>query len=114
MMPIGVRHTRALYGLAETAHLCDVSQWWLRQRYYSGKIKGHKVAGRLKFPASEIDRLLTETKAPYEPATEGIGVISAQGRKERRDSKKPATSMTRMIVDQACECSRYKLVKQFS
>lgn len=90
MMPTGIPHTAAVYTLAEGGRLASVSAWWLHQQFYKGKIKLHRIAGKLMLPANELDRLLQESVATYEPSV-GIGAIAAKCARERAAKRRRAS-----------------------
>jgi hypothetical protein len=100
-------HMRVAYPFDEAgAILGDVSDWWLRKLYRTGKLRCLRVAGKLMVPAGELDRLVAEAAAPYQPATQGIGLIAprfnrqraAARRKQRAISRKPAGSTSGKTV----------------
>jgi excisionase family DNA binding protein len=81
-------HVRLAYPVREAAQLLGVSVWTLRDLFYNGKIRAHRLGNKLLIPASEIDRLLAESEATYMPSISGIGTIAAQHNKQRAEERR--------------------------
>ena len=53
-----------LYPVKIAAQLLGVSIWTIRQAAYRGEVASAKIGAKLLIPASEIDRVVTESTRP--------------------------------------------------
>jgi hypothetical protein len=91
------------------AKLGGVSEWWVRDQFYAGKLKGHRFGGRLMIPSSELARIAAESESSYVPAATtgiGIGAIAPAYNRKRAADRKRREAARKGVVSSTKRASR--------